>query len=58
MEQEKFWKLECTSAEMAIIKIAVEKYVEQYTNFDWGTFTKDELASVLLTVNYPQHRSL
>lgn len=57
MEQ-KYWKLECTNAEISIIKIAVEKYVSEYTNFEWGAFTKEELASVLLTVNHPQHRAI
>lgn len=55
---EKYWKLECTNAEICIIKIAVEKYVQQYTNFEFGAFTKEELDSALLTVNYPEHRSL
>lgn len=58
MDKEKYWNLQLTNAEISIIKIAVEKYVEQYTNFEWGAFTKEELASVLLTVNHPQHRSL
>lgn len=56
--EEKYWKLELTNAEISIVKIAVEKYVEQYTNYEWGAFTKEELASVLLTVNHPNHRAL
>ena len=37
--EEKYWKLELTNAEISIVKIAVEKYVEQYTNYEWGAFT-------------------
>lgn len=52
---EKHWIMELTSAEISIIKIAVERYAEQYK----GTvFTKDEFATTIEAINNANHRSL
>ncbi len=52
---EKFWILQLTSSELTIVKLAVEKYVNQYTNNGW---TREELESTLNVVNNPKHRAL
>ena len=52
---EKYWNLELTSAELSIIKIAVERYAEQYKG---SVFTKDEFATTFKAINNPIHRML
>ena len=55
MNQEKFWNVELTSVEISIIKIAVERYAEQYKG---SVFTKDEFATTFEAINNANHRAL
>jgi len=52
---EKFWQLELTSTELTIVKLAVERYVNQYAN---DVFTPEDLQATLNTVKNPKHRAL
>jgi hypothetical protein len=52
---EKYWSLELTGAELALVQLAVVDYV---TKYDGRVFSEQDLKNIIDIVYFPKHRAL
>ena len=52
---EKYWSLELTSAELALVQLAVRDYVIKH---DGDVFSEQDLKNIIDIVYLPKHRAL